>query len=242
MGHFKALNSAVAASGMLLWGASGVQAAEAVSADGTAFTFGPPGGYVVGGEVRILERPDLGAVLTDDRGGFSFEGLIPGEDATFVLTADGYETTQTATLTVPPEGLAQVTFQAPVIELFRALAAVVRVVPDPRLCQLAATVVEAGADPYAVPIGEPGATVSLEPAAPPRSGPIYFQYFSESFILPLRVLTETTVDGGVLYVNLTPGSYVLRAHKDGVSFNEARITCRPGVTVNAAPPWGLNAQ
>lgn len=209
---------------------------------GTAFTFGPPGGYVVGGAVTVLERPDLGVVLTDDRGYFRFDGLVVGEDATFVLRAEGYETTQTPTLTVPAGGLDQLTFQSPVLELFRALSLVVRIVPDPRMCQIAATVVQAGADPYAVPIGEPGATVSIDPPLDPRQGPVYFEYFSDAFILPLRHLTETSIDGGVLFLNVPPGEYVLRAHKEGVEFSEARITCRPGVTVNAAPPYGLMAQ
>lgn len=58
-------------------------------------------------------------------------------------------------------------------------------------------------------------------------------------IFPDASLEATTVDGGVLFVNVTPGTYTLRAHKDGAVIREVEVGCRAGVLTNAAPPWGL---
>lgn len=71
-------------------------------------------------------------------------------------------------------------------------------------------------------------------------GPIDFDYLERGVILPDRRLTQTTRDGGVLWLNVPPGEYVLTAHK-GVRFTQARFRCRAGVLVNASPPWGLQA-
>ncbi|MEZ5177206.1 MAG: hypothetical protein R2746_02700 [Acidimicrobiales bacterium] len=58
-------------------------------------------------------------------------------------------------------------------------------------------------------------------------------------IFPDASLTETTVDGGVLFVNVAPGTYTLTARKDGAVIREVEVSCRAGVLTNAAPPWGL---
>ncbi len=68
-------------------------------------------------------------------------------------------------------------------------------------------------------------------------GPVYFN----KDVLPEPGLTETSVDGGVVWTNVPPGNYVLRANKTDVEFEEVRIWCRPNVLVNAAPPKGLQA-
>ena len=82
--------------------------------------------------------------------------------------------------------------------------------------------------------GEGGAVVDL-PGATPGAGPIYFN----SSVLPDRSLTETSDDGGVLYIQVPPGEYVMTAHKPGAEFRQVKFKCRPGVLVNASPPWGL---
>ena len=40
---------------------------------------------------------------------------------------------------------------------------------------------------------------------------------------------------------LPAGSYVMRAMKDGVSFEAVTMTCEGGTLVNASPPFGLQA-
>ena len=90
-------------------------------------------------------------------------------------------------------------------------------------------------------LGEPDATVTIEPAVDPELGPIYFNMVRHDVICPDRKFDRTSDDGGVLFVNVPPATYTLRAHKEGVTFREVTIKCRPGLVVNAAPPWGLQA-
>lgn len=61
-------------------------------------------------------------------------------------------------------------------------------------------------------------------------------------IWPDRTLTETTADGGVLFTNVPPGRYTLRAHKQGAAIRSVAVTCRAGVLTNASPPWGLQVE
>ena len=83
--------------------------------------------------------------------------------------------------------------------------------------------------------GEAGATVAIEPPVHPEKGPVYFN----ASVIPQRNLTETTEDGGVVFGTLPPGDYLLTATKPGVRFRQIKAKCRPGVLVNASPPWGL---
>jgi hypothetical protein len=45
----------------------------------------------------------------------------------------------------------------------------------------------------------------------------------------------------VLFSNVPVGTYVMRAHKDGVTFEEVTLKCEAGVLTNASPPYGLQA-
>jgi hypothetical protein len=110
---------------------------------------------------------------------------------------------------------------------------------DPAACHIATTVSvkEMSLENYLVPHGVPGATVTL---CPHVREPIYFAYISDALILPDPALTETSVDGGVVFLNVPPGDYVLRAQKAGTAFPAVRVRCDPGTFVNAAPPKGLH--
>lgn len=90
--------------------------------------------------------------------------------------------------------------------------------------------------------GEAGATVSITPAPSDVDGPVYFEYLAPHRIVPNRRLTETTRDGGVLFLNVPPGDYVLSASKAGVTCTDVRMHCEAGLIVNASPPWSLQAQ
>ena len=59
-------------------------------------------------------------------------------------------------------------------------------------------------------------------------------------ILPDYTLKQTSLDGGVLFVNVPPGDYVLRAFKEGTAFPEVRVRCDAGMFVNASPPKGMH--
>ena len=143
-------------------------------------------------------------------------------------------------LTVGAAGLEKLGFQVITDELFHLLASLLGLTPDPARCQVATTVSAVGTEPYGGSgLGVPDATVTIEPALPPEAGPIYFRYISPSIITPDPSLTLTTIDGGVLFLNVPAGEYILSAHKEGTTFTSVKLTCRPGLLVNAAPPWGI---
>lgn len=212
------------------------------SVSGSAFNFGPAGGAVAGGDVTILEQPER-ATITDESGGFGFDGLAVGSEASFVLRAAGRPEIQTATFTLGDEPVDGITFQSPDDTMITLLSILVGAAPRADRCQLAATVTRANPELVAGKThGEAGATVTIDPLPAEADGPIYFNLVTWNVIWPDRRLAATTDDGGVLYVNVAPGRYRLTAHKDGVRFREVALTCRAGVVVNAAPPWGLQAE
>ncbi len=241
-----------------IWAACGAARAEAakagatsakctVAVSGHAFHFGPRGGRVKGGEVTVLERPEL-RTLTGKRGAWRIDGLAPGSEATFVFKHRGYFTTQTATFKLGDGNLERVTFQVPPDLIVKGFGLVLGFTPDPDFCQLASTVTRVAESMYGSKgptHGEPGATVTIDPPLPAKHGPIYFnlKLFDNGaqVIWPDRSLKQTTLDGGVLYIDVPPGEYVLRAHKPGVEFKPVKVKCRAGVLVNASPPCGLQA-
>lgn len=215
---------------------------RSTSARGVAFNFGPQGGAVADGEVSILEMPDR-VTRTDGGGEFAFDDLPVGSQASFVLRADGRPEIQTATFLLGDSPLEGVSFQSPDDTMVALLALLVGAAPRADRCQLAATVTRANPELVAGKThGEPGATVTIDPTPAEADGPIYFNLITWNAIWPDRRLSATTDDGGVLYVNVTPGTYRLRAHKAGVMFRDVAVTCRAGIVANAAPPWGLQAE
>ncbi|MCC6872964.1 MAG: carboxypeptidase regulatory-like domain-containing protein [Sandaracinaceae bacterium] len=205
-----------------------------ISGDAFAFNEGVDA-RVVGGTVRILELPGREAT-TDATGHFVFEGVPVGSDVTLELAHPEFTPIQTATHTVPAEGLEQLTFQAVRPAVYDLLATILAITPDPERCHMVTTATRVGRslyDPGAH--GEAGVTVTVEPPPPVESGPIYFN----ADVIPDRALTMTSDDGGVVFVNVPPGDYVWTAHKDGVRIREIRMRCRAGLLVNASPPWEL---
>lgn len=213
------------------------------SAEGDVMSFGPGGGTVAGLAVHVLEFPELRAV-TDADGHWRIEGIPLAVDVTFVLDGGALRyPIQTATFTDVDRNLDHVTFQSPSQDIVAAFEALIGEATDPDRCHIASTVTRRGFSLYGGAAdgthGEPGSTVTIEPA-PARGGtPIYFNGSAYDVIWPDRTLTETTADGGVLFANVTPGTYTLRAHKDGAEIRPVTVTCRAGVLTNASPPWGL---
>ena len=213
-----------------------------VDVSGHAFRFSAQGGRLAGAEVFVLELPDRRTTTAAD-GGYRFTGLPGGRDLTFVLRHPDFVETQSATFRLEKQ-LDQLSFQVPDRKLYAQLSAIVGVTPDPSRCQIASTVTRIGNSLYDKTPGthgEPGATVTITPPLPADQGPVYFNLVRYDLIFPDRTLTQTTDDGGVLFLDAPPGEYRLRASKPGTTFLEARLTCRPGVLVNPSPPWGLQA-
>ena len=214
---------------------SGGSAATA-SVSGDAIPFNGQDRRIEGATVSILEFPDKRMVTGAD-GHFAFDGIPVGSEVSLVMEHPDYHLEQTGTHVVPPEGLERITFQGVTHDVYAALAALLGVVTDEEgACQMPTTVTRIGKslyDPGAH--GEEGATVTIDPPLPAEHGPIYFN----SSVLPDRSLTETSDDGGVLYIQVPPGEYVMTATKPGAEFRQVKFKCRPGVLVNASPPWGL---
>jgi hypothetical protein len=210
-----------------------------VSVSGDAIPFvGGPDGRIEGAEVWILEQAAR-RVTTGADGHFEFDGLAVGSEITLVMEHPDYYPIQTGTIIVGPAGAERVTFQAVTYEIYDAFAEFLDIDPDPTRCQMVTTVTRVGKsiyDPGAH--GESGAVVTLDPPLPAEQGPLYFN----ASVLPDWTLTETSEDGGVLFLQVPPGEYVWTASKPGVEFSQVRMKCRAGLLVNASPPWGLQAQ
>ena len=188
--------------------------------------------------ITVLEFPEMSMVTGAD-GHFEFCGFHRGDEVTLRLTAYEQHPIQTATFTMGNEDIERVTFQVVDLTTYGGLAIMVGIIPDDEhLCQMVTTVTRVGRSLYDEGAhGEAGATVTIEPALGAEQGPIYF---SEE-VLPDRDLTESSADGGVLFVQAEPGEYVWTATKPGVEFTQVRMKCEAGWLVNASPPWGLQA-
>jgi len=217
-----------------------------VSVSGNAFRFNEGvDARLDGARVSVLEFPDKRMTTEAPEGYFQFDNLPQAAEVTLtlekpaLLPGDSIHLIQTGTILLGAENVERVTFQTVNYVMYYLLAAVVGIEPDEEhSCQMVTTVTRVGKslyDPGAH--GEEGATVTLEPPLPPEHGPIYFN----SDVMPDRSLTETSDDGGVLFVNVPPGEYVWTAHKEGVNFTQVKMKCRAGWLVNASPPWGLQA-
>lgn len=208
---------------------------------GTAFAFALPGqayGLIDGGTVSVLEAPEVQAQTRSD-GTFELSGVPADAEVTFVIDAEGFPSTQTKTFAPLGTDLDRLTFQVPDDLLYETLASLLQITPSSDRCQVVTTVTRVGKSLFDDGAhGEAGATVRIDPAPSEGEGPIYFG----SDVLPDRTLTETSDDGGVLFVNLPPGTYTLSADKTGVSFEPITIDCRAGVLTNASPPYGLQAE
>ena len=80
--------------------------------------------------------------------------------------------------------------------------------------------------------GVAGAAASTSPALP---GPVYF---NES-VIPDTSLSQTTIDGGIVWTEVPSGNYTVTASHPTTRFASFRASCRDGRIVNANPPWGL---
>jgi hypothetical protein len=85
-----------------------------------------------------------------------------------------------------------------------------------------------------LPHGDPGAVSAPIPGA---IGPVYF----DKHVRPDPSLTETSVDGGVTWINAQPGEYVVGATKEGYEYEEVKFVLAPddakkGIVLYIASP------
>ncbi len=213
-----------------------------VSVSGHVMQFSQAGGRLEGAVISVLEFPGITSTSGAD-GEFLFAALPSGSQVSFVMSHPDYPPIQTGTFTLGTDNLERVTFQAPNHYMYSLLARISQVQPDPNRCQIATTVTRVGLSTYdgGTSHGEPDATVSIAPTPAETVGPIYFNLANHNTIFPDLELTQTTLDGGVLFLNTFPGEYTLSALKPDTTFTDVTIRCRPGFLVNASPPQGLQA-
>jgi len=253
---------------------SGSDETATVSVGGIAWAFELPGtayGRIAGATVSVLEQPEL-TTTTNEDGEFTIEGIPVGSQATFVLEHENHPLTYTKTHTIPDTNIDDLTFQIPTNFLFGLIeaglvdAGIVEGV-DAEKCQIVSTFTRYGktiGDPGAH--GEPGAVLTVAPTNNAEYGPVYFN----DEVLPDPSRTYSSIDGGVLLLNVEPGDYTLsascvenpsdlyddfiaeyppetcpeedlRCQTEDVEFEPVLMKCRPGVFLNASPSYGLQA-
>ncbi|MGZ5966884.1 MAG: hypothetical protein ACXWP4_04375, partial [Polyangiales bacterium] len=216
---------------------SGMPAKVSISGDVFSLMEEVSGARVAGAKISVLEQPDKTATTGADAH-FQIDGLEEGTDVTLVMDHPDYYPLQSATYKLGPHGIHPFTLQAIGKGLFDVLATGFPPLEQESHCILTTTVSRLGGTLHVMlRQGEAGATVTVSPALPSDSGPIYFN----EAVVPDPTLKATTKDGGMLYFHVPPGDYVLSATKPGFAFEPVRMKCRAGYVVNAGPPIGLQA-
>ena len=85
------------------------------------------------------------------------------------------------------------------------------------------------------PHGLPGSTATMDPVRGNTRGPIYFN----SSVIPDVNQTSSSVDGGVLWVEVPPGWYRMTPSNPDAGVAPFLAHCENGRLVNASPPWGF---
>lgn len=192
-------------------------------------------------------------MTTNRYGQFGFCGM-PNKQLTLVLKKhsrspfSNYKTTQTATVTIPPQGLtgkyAEMTFQVPRIVTYDLLKFIIKreehIKSNSNGC-IAVTTVTAYKKTLKDDIqGEESAKLILT-----KNGkvvkdfkPVYFGILLGKTDPFKTGLTSTSKDGGVLIYNLSPSKqlYALTATKPGKTFSTAYFRCTKRAFINLAPP------
>lgn len=201
-------------------------------------------------KITILELEDDSYVIYTDKDGQFGPIMWPiGQPITLRLEKSGswlrgFRTVQTATIVVPPEGINDpnpfnnMTFQVPSNIAITIMKRAMGVTEDAQSCHIAATITPRGKTLEDLPQGVADVEVFLSPDC--NIKPFYFG------IVPIskktnpftRKLKQTSLDGGIAYINVPEGDYVLTAKKAGIKFSEVTIRARKGILVNASPPRG----
>lgn len=244
----RAVATALFASGLGLATAGAAQAGlsdgATVKLRGTAWdfqTFDP----IPGATVRIAELPNVGTTAGPDG---SYELEVPdGTKVTPYAEAEGFYPIYLQTFVTAGRDIERVHLQMPQFGTYKGLAALLEVQLDENdnlvNCGLVSTfntekVRDLSFEEYSSfgAHGVAGATASTEP--PLEQGAIYFRP-TPAFPIPDRALTESTIDGGVLWTEVPTGVYRVSAQHPTTRFGDFIADCRPGRLVNANPPHGL---
>ncbi len=217
-------------------------AAKTVHLRGTAYEFGMVHIMLAGATIKVDEFPALHATVATDG---TYDLKVPDRTkVTPYIIATGHHTIYLQTFTTNGQDLEHVNFQVPSDGIYHALASFVGVPlgadDNPSQCVIVSTfstknvrgVSYADFIAYGAH-GIAGATASGSPALP---NPIYFN----ENVIPDTSKTESSKDGGVLFLDVPTGVYTITAHHPTTRFASFVATCQPGRLINANPSWGLH--
>ncbi|QEC49029.1 hypothetical protein FSW04_16595 [Baekduia soli] len=236
------LTAAVTAVGALATTATAGPAPARVHLRGTAYEFDNVGVRLAGATIHVAELPAVTARAAADG---TYDLAVPAHaTVTPYITAAGHHTIHLQTFRTAGADLANVNFQTPSQDIYRALVALLGVpvdaAGDPAACAIVSTFSTrdvrdlgfAGFIGYGAH-GVAGATASTTPALPP---PTYFN----AQVIPDPAQAVSSADGGVVWTGVPAGVYTVRAQHPSTRFASFVATCRPGRVINANPPWGLH--
>jgi len=214
---------------------------------GTAYAFFDIDDRVPGAVVRVAEYPDLSAPVAID-GSYDIEVPDGAMVTPYIEVPEGYRGIYLQTFHTSGSDLEHVNFQVVPTGIYTFLASVLDVPLDENdvleQCVIVstfsiheardATTFDPGfKDVY--PHGLPGATATIAPVLGALRGPIYFN----ELIFPDYEQPASSVDGGVLWVDVPPGYYWLEPAHPTERLAPFLAHCENGRLVNANPPWGF---
>lgn len=198
---------------------------------------------LVGAKITVLENDAV--YYTDQEGKFGPIFWPVGSDITLVLEKEGFRTTQSGTVTVPPEGLTgaydNISFQVPSNWAFKLFSYAIGIKEHPNACIVAATITAHNKTMDDIPQGEPGAKCIVDAVL--KHKPHYFGFFDIPILKhktnPLdRSLEETSIDGGfIVQVEATGQVHKVTAEKKDIRFTESKFIARE-CFINLSPPHG----
>ena len=209
---------------------------------GVAYTFNQPK-PIAGAVVSVAELPQF-TTVTDANGYYDLtvEVTASTQKVTPFIVKQTYHTIYLQTFTLHPNDpdLTNVHFQTPDEGTFVLLSTLVGVGPKTTQCQVVSTVsdkvIQGMTYEQFRDHGAHGVAGVQASAVPTLPKPIYFN----SAVVPDPSLTESSNDGGVLWINVPDGEYTLSATHPARKFADVTVTCAPNRIINANPPWGLH--
>ena len=221
--------------------------ADTVHIRGVAYAFFGIDDHMPGAIVRIEEFPGLSAPVQPD-GSYDIEVPDDANVTPYIDPPPGYRTTYLQTFHTSGHDLENVHFQVTPDPYYLAFAGLLSVPLDENQtiedCVIVSTfsIHEArdatSFDPgfkSVYPHGLPGSTATMDPVRGNTRGPIYFN----SSVIPDTSQTSSSVDGGVLWVEVPPGWYRMQPDHPSERLAPFLAHCERGRLVNASPPWGF---